>query len=190
VKGCVQIWGLGKASVLKTGGSGRSRSGANGLNGASASNASKGKGRAVDSSNDAQAQGQAQTGDDAPELQCLMVICHDSGPAHEIKWCPLPCDDDVSAFLLYLLFAHTDGSRRWKYLHRTPHTYLASWFAMYSYILSPSSQPLPNRVTHANSGFSQERSKTGLFRYTLCPIPPTFDVKLLTRRNGIKRDLY
>jgi hypothetical protein len=29
-------------------------------------------------------------------MKCEMVLCHDSGPAHELKWCPLPSHDTVS----------------------------------------------------------------------------------------------
>ncbi|TFK64273.1 hypothetical protein BDN72DRAFT_889630 [Pluteus cervinus] len=30
-------------------------------------------------------------------MRCEMVICVDSGPAHEVKWCPLPSHDSESA---------------------------------------------------------------------------------------------
>lgn len=34
--------------------------------------------------------------EDHGQMRCEMVVCHDSGPAHELKWCPLPSDDSVS----------------------------------------------------------------------------------------------
>ncbi|KAM6500158.1 hypothetical protein JOM56_003172 [Amanita muscaria] len=33
------------------------------------------------------------TPDNAPTVRCEMVICQDSGPAYELKWCPLPSHD-------------------------------------------------------------------------------------------------
>lgn len=35
------------------------------------------------------------SGDDKGEMRCEMVLCIDSGPALEIKWCPLPSHDSV-----------------------------------------------------------------------------------------------
>jgi hypothetical protein len=34
-------------------------------------------------------------GDDKGEMRCEMVLCIDSGPALELKWCPLPSHDSV-----------------------------------------------------------------------------------------------
>ncbi|KAH9930681.1 uncharacterized protein B0H18DRAFT_1083768 [Fomitopsis serialis] len=34
-------------------------------------------------------------GDDPGEMRCEMVICIESGPAFELKWCPLPANDAV-----------------------------------------------------------------------------------------------
>ncbi|KZT71332.1 hypothetical protein DAEQUDRAFT_707212 [Daedalea quercina L-15889] len=34
-------------------------------------------------------------GDDPGEMRCEMVICIESGPAFELKWCPLPANDPV-----------------------------------------------------------------------------------------------
>ncbi|OBZ65716.1 Transcription factor tau subunit sfc6 [Grifola frondosa] len=31
--------------------------------------------------------------DDCGEMRCEMVLCVDSGPAHDLKWCPLPSND-------------------------------------------------------------------------------------------------
>ncbi len=31
------------------------------------------------------------------EIRCELVLCVDQGPANEIKWCPLPSNDSVSA---------------------------------------------------------------------------------------------
>lgn len=28
-------------------------------------------------------------------MKCEMIVCHESGAAHEIKWCPLPSHDSV-----------------------------------------------------------------------------------------------
>ena len=36
-----------------------------------------------------------QSGDDKGEMHCEMVLCMDSGPALELKWCPLPSHDPV-----------------------------------------------------------------------------------------------
>ncbi|KAG6911400.1 hypothetical protein DXG01_016497 [Tephrocybe rancida] len=33
---------------------------------------------------------------DRGEMKCEMVLCIESGPAHELKWCPLPSHDDHS----------------------------------------------------------------------------------------------
>src|ERR1700685_3251515 len=33
--------------------------------------------------------------DDRGEMKCAMVLCLDGGPAHDIKWCPLPSHDLV-----------------------------------------------------------------------------------------------
>ncbi len=35
------------------------------------------------------------SGDDRGEMHCEMVLCIDSGPALELKWCPLPSHDSV-----------------------------------------------------------------------------------------------
>ncbi|CAK5284390.1 unnamed protein product [Mycena citricolor] len=35
------------------------------------------------------------TSEDAGELRCAMVLCVDCGPAHELKWCPLPSHDSA-----------------------------------------------------------------------------------------------
>ncbi|KAJ7164647.1 hypothetical protein C8R43DRAFT_1095171 [Mycena crocata] len=32
---------------------------------------------------------------DVGELKCAMVLCIDSGPAHDLKWCPLPSHDSI-----------------------------------------------------------------------------------------------
>ena len=32
-------------------------------------------------------------GEDPGEMRCEMVICIESGPAFELKWCPLPAND-------------------------------------------------------------------------------------------------
>jgi hypothetical protein len=39
--------------------------------------------------------GVEETGDDKGEMHCEMVLCIDSGPALELKWCPLPSHDPV-----------------------------------------------------------------------------------------------
>ena len=40
--------------------------------------------------------GDAETSDDDKgEMRCEMVMCIDSGPALELKWCPLPSHDSV-----------------------------------------------------------------------------------------------
>ncbi|KAG6878987.1 hypothetical protein C0992_006045 [Termitomyces sp. T32_za158] len=33
---------------------------------------------------------------DLGEMKCEMVLCVEGGPAHELKWCPLPSHDDFS----------------------------------------------------------------------------------------------
>lgn len=33
---------------------------------------------------------------DAGVMQCVMVLCINSGAAHDLKWCPLPSHDSVS----------------------------------------------------------------------------------------------
>ncbi|KAJ7459664.1 hypothetical protein FB451DRAFT_1045765 [Mycena latifolia] len=33
---------------------------------------------------------------DAGVMKCAMVLCIDNGPAHDLKWCPLPSHDSVS----------------------------------------------------------------------------------------------
>ena len=32
-------------------------------------------------------------GPDQGEMRCEMVVCVESGPAFELKWCPLPAND-------------------------------------------------------------------------------------------------
>jgi hypothetical protein len=39
--------------------------------------------------------GVEESGDDKGEMRCEMVLCIDSGPALELKWCPLPSHDHV-----------------------------------------------------------------------------------------------
>ncbi len=37
--------------------------------------------------------------EDAPDaggVRCDMVLCVDSGPAHDLKWCPLPANDPAT----------------------------------------------------------------------------------------------
>ena len=44
------------------------------------------------------------------EMRCEMVLCVDSGPAYELKWCPLPSNDDsttVCALWSCEVVAHT-----------------------------------------------------------------------------------
>ncbi|KAG5644404.1 hypothetical protein DXG03_008571 [Asterophora parasitica] len=38
----------------------------------------------------------SSTGDQG-EMKCEMVLCVEGGPAHELKWCPLPANDDAKA---------------------------------------------------------------------------------------------
>jgi transcription factor C subunit 6 len=40
--------------------------------------------------------GIGESGDDKGEMHCEMVLCIDSGPALELKWCPLPSHDSLS----------------------------------------------------------------------------------------------
>jgi hypothetical protein len=40
--------------------------------------------------------GHEQTPADVGDMRCEMVLCLDGGPAHEIRWCPLPSHDVVS----------------------------------------------------------------------------------------------
>jgi len=35
---------------------------------------------------------------DTGQMKCEMVLCLDTGPAYELKWCPLPSHDVVSSF--------------------------------------------------------------------------------------------
>ncbi|KAH9079690.1 hypothetical protein EDB83DRAFT_2514204 [Lactarius deliciosus] len=41
-------------------------------------------------------QGAERSDDDKGEMRCEMVLCIDSGPAFELKWCPLPSHDPLS----------------------------------------------------------------------------------------------
>ena len=34
-------------------------------------------------------------GEDPGEMRCEMVVCIESGPAFELKWCPLPANDSM-----------------------------------------------------------------------------------------------
>ena len=48
--------------------------------------------------------GVGESGDDKGEMRCEMVLCIDSGPGLELKWCPLPSHDPVChQSLCYLL---------------------------------------------------------------------------------------
>jgi len=40
-------------------------------------------------------EGAETSDDDKGEMRCEMVMCIDSGPALELKWCPLPSHDSV-----------------------------------------------------------------------------------------------
>jgi hypothetical protein len=42
-------------------------------------------------------------------MKCEMVLCIDSGPAYELKWCPLPSHDTVSFLLSFSLLDCVDG---------------------------------------------------------------------------------
>lgn len=33
--------------------------------------------------------------EDPGAMKCELIICVDGGPAHDIKWCPLPSHDKV-----------------------------------------------------------------------------------------------
>ncbi|KAF7299226.1 Pre-mRNA splicing factor [Mycena indigotica] len=35
--------------------------------------------------------------DDPGIMKCVMVLCIDSGPAFDLKWCPLPCHDPIAS---------------------------------------------------------------------------------------------
>jgi transcription factor C subunit 6 len=53
--------------------------------------------------------GVEESGDDKGEMHCEMVLCIDSGPALELKWCPLPshdpvCPESLCYWLLVLWF--------------------------------------------------------------------------------------
>jgi transcription factor C subunit 6 len=39
--------------------------------------------------------GVGESGDDKGAMRCNMILCIDSGPALELKWCPLPSHDSV-----------------------------------------------------------------------------------------------
>ena len=39
------------------------------------------------------AESDTDSSDGPGEMCCEMVLCVDSGPALELKWCPLPCND-------------------------------------------------------------------------------------------------
>jgi len=41
-------------------------------------------------------QGSSTVERDPGEMKCEMVLCIDTGPAHDLKWCPLPSHDDVN----------------------------------------------------------------------------------------------
>ena len=51
--------------------------------------------------------------DDAGEMHCEMVLCVESGPAFELKWCPLPSNDPVAVRTIssYLQSAAHSGYR-------------------------------------------------------------------------------
>jgi len=36
--------------------------------------------------------------DDPGEMKCELIICIDGGPAHDLKWCPLPSHDKVNTY--------------------------------------------------------------------------------------------
>jgi len=39
--------------------------------------------------------------DDRGEMKCIMVLCLEGGPAHDIKWCPLPAHDRVRPIYIF-----------------------------------------------------------------------------------------
>ena len=57
------------------------------------------------------AESDADSSDGPGEMCCEMVLCVDSGPALELKWCPLPCNDNFGVRLqriTHFLHAITD----------------------------------------------------------------------------------
>jgi transcription factor C subunit 6 len=45
-------------------------------------------------------------------MRCELVLCIDVGPAHELKWCPLPSHQDVCTSVLTSLFVSASNSSR------------------------------------------------------------------------------
>ena len=81
--------------------------------------------------------------DDAGEMHCEMVLCVESGPAFELKWCPLPSNDPVVVRTLssYLQSATHPGYR---------------------------AQAIPPITPRESLVSSQGRSQTGPFRSSSC----------------------
>jgi len=44
-------------------------------------------------------------------MSCEMVICHDSGPVHDLRWCPLPSHDSVRTHNCGLFHGETDQEK-------------------------------------------------------------------------------
>jgi len=45
-------------------------------------------------------------------MKCEMVLCLDTGPAHDIKWCPLPSHDLVGFRVVSKVFDETDSLKK------------------------------------------------------------------------------
>jgi len=49
---------------------------------------------------------------DNERMKCEMVLCLDTGPAHDIKWCPLPSHDLVGLCVVSKVFDQTDSLKK------------------------------------------------------------------------------
>ena len=45
----------------------------------------------------------SQTSQDKGIMKCEMILCLESGPAQELKWCPLPSHDSLGVWLVHEL---------------------------------------------------------------------------------------
>lgn len=96
---------------------------------------------------------------DSGEMRCEMVVTIESGPAFELKWCPLPSNDRIKVrpgIALCVLQVTNAYSRTRQRL-----------------------------MLRASSGFSEAPSRTGLLHFTPFLIPVPSSIPLIVRRTNL-----
>lgn len=95
----------------------------------------------------------------AGEMRCEMVLAIESGPAFELKWCPLPSNDRIKVRLEIALCVLQ--------------------------VTSAYSRTRQSLMLRASSGFSEAPSRTGLLHFTPFRIPVPSSIPLIVRRTNL-----